>query len=178
MLQKMLAQNQFEYYRAIYLSLKFPRDFEILCIKTKDRTTLYKRSNQLSNNLSTKTKNKERKEKVTQNSPSSFTNFNYNGRLTFNQRGRSFQLDVFPRDDRRAFQAQHVARTLLHREERGAPFGIKRRETPSLVVCQSSGPHRHMNSNPVASHVATPTVIDKARSINETNSRRVTPTRI
>lgn len=62
MLQKMLAQNQFEYYRAIYLSLKFPRDFETLCIKTKDRTTLYKRSNQLSQSLDeNKKQRKERK---------------------------------------------------------------------------------------------------------------------
>lgn len=62
MLQKMLAQNQFEYYRAIYLSLKFPRDFETLGIKTKDRTTLYKRSNQLSQSLDeNKKQRKERK---------------------------------------------------------------------------------------------------------------------
>ena len=63
MLQKMLAQNQFEYYRAIYLSLKFPRDFETLGIKTKDRTTLYKRSNQLSQSLDENKKTKKGKKK-------------------------------------------------------------------------------------------------------------------
>lgn len=143
--------------------------------KTKNRTTLW--TVQPTFPISQWKQKTERKEKVAQLSIF-VSNFNYNGRLAFTKEDvRSCTSSTFFRDDQRAFQAQHVARTLLHREERGAPFGISVAKRPASSFVNRVARTGIWTRIP-ASHVATPTVIDKARSINETNSRRVTPTRI
>lgn len=143
--------------------------------KTKNRATLW--TVQPTFPISQWKQKTERKEKVAQLSIF-VSNFNYNGRLAFtNEDVRSCTSSTFFRDDQRAFQAQHVARTLLHREERGAPFGISVAKRPASSFVNRVARTGIWTRIP-ASHVATPTVIDKARSINETNSRRVTPTRI